>query len=220
MTTTQTFLSRTEEYRLFASTWEGLPDAGQAREQLITSNMQCVRNFILKHPATSWYDREDALQEAYVVLAESLDQVPVGIATPGAYLYKVACNRVRNLFRSTNTVASMDAALSDREHFTLHDVLAAAGPNFSVDPRSDPRIRALHKALHRLPLHMQQAVQELYGLSCFHTSVKKHVPGVKRIHALTSFGLETRRSLAYSALRQDKHLYQQVIQRSASEVQA
>jgi hypothetical protein len=62
-----------------------------------------------------------------LVLAESLDQVPPGIATPGAYLYKVACNRVRNLFRSTTTTASMDTALSDREHFTLHDVLAAVG---------------------------------------------------------------------------------------------
>lgn len=219
MTTTQTFLSRTEEYRLFVSIWEDLPDADQAREQLITTNMQCVSNFILRHPATSWYDREDALQEAYVVLAESLSLVPAGAATPGAYLYRVACNRVRKLFRSTTTVTSMDAALSDREHITLHDVLASAGLHLSVDPRSDRRVQALHKALHRLPLHMQQAIQEFYGLSFFHASVKKHVPGVRRVYALTPSGLEARRSLAYSALRQDEHLYQQVIPQSMSEVQ-
>jgi len=203
--TTDRFLPRAEEYRLFTLIWKGLPGADQAREQIIASNMQCVGNFILKNPTTSWYDCEDALQEAYVVLAESIDLVPVGIEVPGSYLYRVACNRVRELFRSTTTTTSMDAVLPGREDITLHDILAAT-TQATIDPRSDPRIQALHKALHRLPLHMQQAIQDFYGLSSFHTSVKKHVPRVKRIHELTSFGLESRRSLAYTALRQDEQL--------------
>src|SRR6266536_1772826 len=108
-TTTDHFLSRQEEQRLFHSVWQGLPGASTARETLINDELRPVANFIMKYKPTSWFLWEDALQEAYTILAESFNQVQPGVDNPGAILYNKACFRVRSLYAvSVLEPASLD----------------------------------------------------------------------------------------------------------------
>ncbi len=96
---------------------------------------------------TRQHDAEDAAQDA---IASVLGQDHTGILDPKAYLYRTSLNRLRNEVRrqSRHDLVSLEE-LAEDDHPLL------------VDPEASLRtlelVRALERALERLPLKKRQA---------------------------------------------------------------
>jgi hypothetical protein len=202
------YLTRAEESRLFRKIWHHTPDAPQARETLIQDNLNAVRTFILKQPAFSWYDGEDAEQEAYLHLSMALDEVPPSAKNPGGYLYKVACQSLQKACPSSilSHLLSLDAPIPGAEKPTpLQEILAT--PRTEQTPRSISP--PLTDAIHRLPLRQQQALQEFFALPNFQPQANaRRVPRSKATQN-TDREREARYD-AYHELRRDAELRQTV----------
>ncbi|HYU76154.1 MAG TPA: hypothetical protein VEL31_26065 [Ktedonobacteraceae bacterium] len=197
--TTNRFLPRAEEYRLFTLIWKNLPGAQEARETLIQDNLAAVRNYILRYPPTRWFEFNDACHEAYAALAESLDKIPATIRNPGVYLYRMACHTVQWTYHSLADCESLDAALPGTETFTHYDVLTAP-TTMPVDPRRP----TLYSALRRLPLHYQRALHQRFHLPAFcpHANSRKPSPACSQ----SRYAMKHLRARAYAELRRDPKL--------------
>jgi len=196
------FLPRAEVYRLFTLIWKNLPGAQEARAALINGNLATVRKYILSLPTRYWYDAEDATQEAYLVLAESLDLVPAYKPRPDSYLYGIVRMRLREAFRSVREVEQMDAILPHTRQYTLHDVLtAASNPESSL---TSAQVQTLHEALYQLSFNEQQALLSYFELLAFQPQSRRRY--VKKCSVGSREAQEALRHNAYRQLRKDAAL--------------
>ncbi len=208
-TTTDHFLPLQEEQRLFTLVWQGLPGASTARKTLINNELRPVANFIMKYKPTSWFLWEDALQEAYTILAECFNQVQPGVSNPGAILYNKACFCVRYLYAGSITEPeSLDEIIPGTDNLQRIDTLAAPSSTVGCSPYA----QALYAALRRLPIEQQRAIRSMYQLKRFHPSwhvrlSKKYKPA-NRLHP---GGLRDRQRHAFQALRGDQALREAVL---------
>lgn len=208
-TLTHNRLSLSEEHRLFTLIWEDLPGASAARETLINAELRPVANFIMNYKPTSWFEWEDALQEAYTILAECFHTVAPGIPNPGAVLYNTACFRVRHLYAGSITEPdSLDEIIPGTDNLQRIDTIAA--PSF-VECIS-PYAQTLYAALRRLPIEQQRAIRSKYQLKRFHPSWHVRLPKCyKPANRLRPAGLYERQRPAFEALRRDQALREAVL---------
>lgn len=199
------FLTQAETFHLFTCIWQHRSDAPAARETLIAQNLRAVRNVIVNHPAFSWYEPEDAEQEAYRILLEALAKVPPFTRRPGAYLYKVACTLVLQASISILPVASLDAPLPGREETTLSQMMVS--PSFTASQTQRSPL-PLYAALHRLPLGQQQALHDFFQFDDFQPQANS-----RRVSPLPDRSKKRTdlRSRAYHNLRQDQELQAMVL---------
>jgi len=205
----KSFLPREEEYRLFTLIWNGLPGAQEAREALIANNLATTCHFLREHPGCWYFDEEERESEAYTVLAECIARVPAGCSRPGGYLYRVACNNIRDRFQSPAKVVSLDEARPGTDDLTLHDVIAT--PDRGADLRTPVLTKLVHERLHQLPVYQQRALRDYFGLSGFEPMSR---PGSQKPSGKVPSAGSARvaRKRAYAALRRDQALREAVLQ--------
>lgn len=126
-------------------------------EQDIERDYARLRAFIRKRVANE-SDVEDILQDIFYTLFEEYRALkPIEQVT--AWLYRVARNRIIDLFRKKKPVAFADvpvAALDDGELLVLEDVLASADPNPEEAYLRGALLEALEAALDELPAEQRE----------------------------------------------------------------
>ena len=127
-----------------------------------------LRNFVRRRVADA-ADAEDILQEVFIELAESY-RLPRPVEQVGAWLFRVARNRITDLFRKKKSVALADAGsagAADGETLDLEELLPsdAAGPEAAY--ARSLLLEELDAALNELPAEQREVfvAHEIEGVS-------------------------------------------------------
>jgi RNA polymerase sigma factor (sigma-70 family) len=127
-----------------------------------------LRNFVRRRVADA-ADAEDILQEVFMELAESY-RLPRPVEQVGAWLFRVARNRITDLFRKKKSVALADAGspgAADGESLDLEELLPsdAAGPEAAYARAF--LLEELDAALNELPPEQREVfvAHEIEGVS-------------------------------------------------------
>jgi len=140
---------------------------GEEAQALVVSCMESVRKLAWKY-ADGSYDRfEELVNSGMLGLCEGAAVMPAGCTNPVGYLYKAAQHDMINELQRLHECStdSLDAPLSDTGDFCLADRLSDRSASAVVpSPTSRKRLRALQKALLRLPARQRAAVRRRAGL--------------------------------------------------------
>jgi RNA polymerase sigma factor (sigma-70 family) len=127
-----------------------------------------LRNFVRRRVADS-ADAEDILQDVFVELVESY-RLPQQVEQVGAWLFRVARNRITDFFRKKRPDALADVSGNDApegDDIAIEDLLPSdeAGPEAAY--ARDVLLEELDAALNELPPEQREAfvAHEIEGLS-------------------------------------------------------
>ncbi len=111
-------------------------------------------------------DAEDILQEVLSELVEAV-RLMTPIEQVGAWLFRVARNRITDLFRKRRPEASEDGLLAEDEAFALEDLIPSPGGGPEVELARGVLLEELEAALDELPDEQRQVfiAHEIEGRS-------------------------------------------------------
>ena len=126
----------------------------QLLTETVTREQSRLRSFIRKRVANAG-DAEDILQEVFYEATAAL-RMPEPVEQVTAWMYRVALNRITDLFRRKKTLLLDDLAVSDDEELSLEELL----PSDSADPEQmyarTVMLEALYAALDDLPAEQRE----------------------------------------------------------------
>ena len=126
-----------------------------------------LRNFVRRRVADA-ADAEDILQEVFVELVESY-RLPRPVEQVGAWLFRVARNRITDLFRKKKSVALADAgpAGAEDESLDIEELLPSAAEGPEAAYARAVLIEELDAALNELPAEQRDVffAHEIEGVS-------------------------------------------------------
>lgn len=142
-----------------------MSDRDQAITETVSRERGRLRNFIRRRVGDA-DDAEDVLQEVLYEATRAY-RLPEPIEQVGAWLYRVALNRISDLFRKRKPDLLMDVLGDAGEDATLEDLLpsADAGPEAAYARRV--LLEEIHTALHELAPEQREVfiAHELEGRS-------------------------------------------------------
>jgi RNA polymerase sigma factor (sigma-70 family) len=137
-----------------------------------------LRNFVRRRVADT-ADAEDILQEVLMELVESY-RLPNPVEQAGAWLFRVARNRITDLFRKKKSVALPDASPTgaEGESLDLEELLPSdtAGPEAAY--ARAVLVEELDAALNELPAEQREVfvAHEIEGVSFKELAARSGVP--------------------------------------------
>jgi RNA polymerase sigma factor (sigma-70 family) len=127
-----------------------------------------LRNFVRRRVADA-ADAEDILQEVFVELVESY-RLPRPVEQVGAWLFRVARNRITDLFRRKKSVALADASPAgpaEDESLDIEELLPSAAEGPEAAYARAVLLEELEAALNELPADQREVfvAHEIEGVS-------------------------------------------------------
>jgi DNA-directed RNA polymerase specialized sigma24 family protein len=172
------------------------------QEHFMLTCLEQFRPMILR--LTQGMETDDAIQEAALIILQTLPQVSACRANPIAYMSRIVRNQLITRYRQAQHTAlstmSIEQPLHEDSERTLADLLPA--PN-SVD--EFVRDQALYDALHHLPDEEQAHVKQRYDLYSF---TPRYPSGRRVRHGRSARSLMR---TALKQLRQDRRLQQAIV---------
>jgi RNA polymerase sigma factor (sigma-70 family) len=139
----------------------------QLISEAIERDQPRLRSFIRRRVADAG-DAEDVLQEVFYELIESYRMVKP-VEQVSAWLFRVARNRITDLFRKKRPELLGDTVLSgeDGEELSLEDLLPSADAGPEAEFARSVLLEALEDALEELPVEQREVfvAHELMGQS-------------------------------------------------------